>query len=298
MRFLRLSSAPTTATKNILYGIASLCLSCFFWTALELTAVFIPEGYNAFQTVWVRYGFHLLFMLIVFGPSQRTNLIRTRSLPLQLFRPVLMIGMPLFFLLGAHFLPQKNVWTIFWTVPLMVLVLAMFLLKERIALPYWLATIVGFVGVAAIFQPSLHLLLDWTVILPLAMAFCFSLYLILTRILQAESTVTNLFYTGLVVIVPWSIGLPFFWKTMNITALIAMSVIGFLGFWTLYFLDKAVERAPASVLAPFLYSQPVFSVFLSSFLFRQSPGLLRLTGSICLIGIGIVLTLWKIKSEG
>ena len=85
---------------------------------------------------------------------------------------------------------------------------------------------------------------------------------------------------------------------MNVSALIAMSVIGFLGFWTLYFLDKAVEQGPTSVLAPFHYSQPVFSVFLSSLLYRQPPGFIRLAGTIGLIGIGIVLTLWKIRSEG
>jgi drug/metabolite transporter (DMT)-like permease len=130
------------------------------------------------------------------------------------------------------------------------------------------------------------------------MAFCFSLYFVLTRILYAENTVTNLFYTGLVVSISYSFGLPYFWKSMNIAALLTMSLIGFLGFWCLYFLDKAVERAPTSVLAPFLYAQPIFALFLNSFFFRQSPSLIRLAGSLSVIGIGVFLAFLKMQSEG
>ena len=299
MKLLRLPMAPaTTTTNNRRYGIAYLCLSCFFWAAVELTGFFVPRGYSALQTVWARYVFHIFFILIVFVPSQRTNLIRTHSLKVQLFRPVLMIGMPLFFLLGIRFLTQEAVWAVFWIAPLMVLVLAAILLKERIGLPYWLATIGGFVGVLAIFQPRLVRLFNWTLILPLGMAFCFSLYLVLTRFLHAENTVTNLFYTGLVVSLAYSFGLPYFWKTMNITALLTMSMIGFLGFWVLYFLDKALERTPTSVLAPFLYTQPIFALFLNSFFFRQFPGFMRLAGSLALIGIGIFLALLRMQNEG
>jgi drug/metabolite transporter (DMT)-like permease len=299
MRLFGLALAPTTTTqKNRLYGIAYLCLSCFFWAAVELTGYFVPSGYSALETVWARYSFHILFMLIVFGPSQRTNLIRTHSLKLQLFRPVLMIGMPIFFLLGIHFLSEEAVLTVFWTAPFMVLVLAAILLKEQITLPYWLATIAGFVGVLAILQPSVPLLFSWTIILPIGMAFCFSFYFVLTRILHAENTVTNLFYTGLVVSISYSFGLPYFWKNMNITALLTMSIIGFLGFWVLYFLDKALEQAPASILAPFLYVQPIFALILGSLLFRQSPSFLRLVGSFGLIGIGIFLTSLRTQSEG
>ena len=297
MRLMRLPYAPTSATtRNIMYGIVYMCLSCFFWAAIELTGFFIPEGYNALQTVWVRYGFHLVFMLIVFGPSQGINLVRTQVLKLQLFRPLLMIGMPVFFLLGISFMPHQNVWAIFWTAPIMVLVLATLILKERVTSSYWLLTTVGILGVLAIYQPRLQLLTNWTIIFPLAMAFCFSFYVILTRALRAESTVTNLFYTALIVFLPWSIGLPYFWQSMNIMALITMCLIGFLGFWALYFLDKAYELTPVSVLAPLLYSQPTFSVLLSFLLFRQPPGFFRLAGSAGLISMGtLVIFMEKLR---
>jgi drug/metabolite transporter (DMT)-like permease len=195
-------------------------------------------------------------------------------------------------------MPQKNVWAIFWVAPLMAMGLSVLILKERIHWQYWLATIIGLAGIFAIYRPTVRLLTQWTIIFPLGMAFCFSLYLILTRRLRSESTVTNLFYTALVVFLPWSIGLPYFWQRLDIMAFVTMSAIGLLGFLTLYFLDKALGRAPASVLAPFLYSQPIFSMSLSSFLFGQSPGFIRLAGSIGLIGVGVFLALLRTQSDG
>jgi len=283
---------PNTASVgDTSRAIVYMCLACLFWAALELFGGYIPSNYSALETVWVRYGVHLVFMLLVFGPSYRTKLLRTNSLKLQLFRPVLMIGMPLFFLLGVRFMPAQDVWAVFWVTPLMVMGLGRLFLNEHVALPNWIATAIGLGGIYAIFHPAVRFLMSWTIVLPLATAFCFSLYVVLTKMLHGERTLTNLFYTAFVVFLPWSFGLPHFWQTPTPTAMIAMSAVGLLGFATLYFLDKAQQRAATSALAPFLYAQPVFVVLLSVLVLHQSPGISRWLGSSILVGIGIFLVM-------
>ncbi len=239
-----------------------ICIACLFWAALELLAKTIPDENSPFQIVWFRYAFHLVFMLVVFGPSYRTNLVRTRSLKLQILRPILMIAMRIFFLLGVKAMPLQNVWAIFWLTPLMVMGLASFILKERVPFIYWIAACAGLSGIFAIFRPADILSTNWTIILPLGMAFCFSLYLVLTRMLHTERSATNLFYTGLVVFLPWSFGLPLFWQHLSMTAIMMMSAVAFFAFWSLFFLDAANKLSPVSKLAPFLYAQPAFLVFL------------------------------------
>ena len=287
------SSIPTTTTaRHRLQGIGFVLLAALFWAIMELTPNFVPQGFNALQVVWVRYGTHLIFMLAVFGPRYRMNLVRTHALKLQLFRPVFMIGMPLCFLISLKFMPFANVWSMFWIAPFMTIALAAILLKERVNALQWLATLVAIFGAIAIYHPQPGFL-HWTIIFPLGMAFCFSAYLILTRALHEEQRVTNLFYTALVVFLPWSGGLPHFWRSLNLTTFCAMAAIGILGFWSLYFLDKAYERALVSTVTPFLFAEPIFIVIFSYFLFGSMPSALAILGSILLLII--ILSLMSLE---
>jgi drug/metabolite transporter (DMT)-like permease len=290
-------SVSTTATlQQRLQGIGYILQSALFWAAMELTGRFVPHYFKTLQVVWVRYGSHLVFMLAAFGPRYRAELIRTYALKLQLFRPAFMIGMPLFFLVGLKFMPFANVWTAFWVAPFMTLVLAAILLRERVSLLQWIAIVVGLFGAMAIYQPQPGFL-NWTLIFPLGKAFCFSGYLILTRALREEKTITNLFYTALIVFLPWSLGFFYFWRPLSSTAFFAMAAIGILGFWSLYFLDKAFERALVSTVTPFLFAEPIFTVILSYFMFGSVPSVMAIAGSLVLTITIICLIYYEFLKE-
>ena len=215
-------------TKDSLSGIVFISLSAFFWAALELLAHSMPSGYGAFQIVWMRYATHLLFIVVAFGPHYRADLVRTNQFRLQCFRPTLMIAMPLCFLFGIKFMSLENIWSVFWIAPLMSMLMALFLLGEHISAPSWISAIFGLVGVLCILCPDKGLL-TWSMLFPLGMAFCYSLYVIMTRLLRTERTVTNLFFTAIVVLLPWSLGLPLFWRQLNLRAAGVMAAIGLLG---------------------------------------------------------------------
>lgn len=297
MKLEPFASIPAAATaKHRLQGIGFMLLSAFLWAALELTGEVIPANYKALLVVWVRYGTHLLFMLVVFGPRHRTGLVRTRALKLQLFRPVFMIGMPLFFIVSVKFMPVANIWSAFWAAPFMTMIFAAILFSEQVRMWQWLTTLIGLFGVIAIYQPKAGFF-NWALIFPLGMAFCFSGYLVLTRALRKECTLTNLFYTALMVFLPWSLGFFYYWRPLNLTAFSAMTAIGILGFWSLYFLDKALERAPVSVVTPFLYGEPVFMLLLAYFLFGTSPSTVGVLGGILLFAVIAGLILFELSAE-
>jgi len=278
--------------KGKLSGITYMCIASLFFAAVELLGGLIPPNYSPLQTVWTRYAVHIIFMLAIFGPRYRTDLVRTKLIRLQLFRPTFMIGMPIFFLLGIKAMPPENVWSIFWLSPLMIMAMSLILTDERGALRYWIATIGGFIGICAIFQPTISLSLKPSIIWPLGMAFCFSCYVLLTKNLHTEHTVTNVFYSALVVFLPWSLGLPYFWQRPTFYALIMMSAVGILGFCSLYFLDKAQQRAPMPLLAAFLYAEPVSLVVLTStFQEHASLDMITLGGILLVVSIGLILIL-------
>ncbi len=283
-----------TPTKAHVHGISYMILASFFFAAVEITSRFIESTDNSFQTVWIRYLTHLIFMLLVFGPHERLGLIRTKKLKLQLTRPLTMIGMPLFFIGGILLMPAHDVWAIFWLSPLMVLGLAAWLLKEKIGWQRWIGGTVCVIAVWLVMRPD-RTVLNWVVVLPLGMAFCYSLYRVMTRMLSDENSLADLFYSALVVFVPLSLALPYFWEPVTLAGLIPRVFIGFLGYATLYCLDKAYEIAPAAVMAPFSFSQVPFLLFLALIFFHEIPGKRALLGCAILIVTGVFLFVYEMR---
>jgi drug/metabolite transporter (DMT)-like permease len=285
-----MGSAIGTWSENRIrfYAIAMMCASVFLWAAIETIGSYIPAAYSPYQTVWALYATHLLFMMAVLGPRYQTKLVYTKRLGMQLLRSLLMLGMPVFFILAAQRMPLKDVLSIFWVSPMMVIAFSA-LLGERVSLTYWAAVIGGFAGVLIVSRPDGGVL--QLAVLPLGMALCFSLYQVMTRMMRAEDTLPSLFYTAGGVFVLLSFGMPSFWQTPTLESALLMVSIGLVGFLGLFTLDKACEMAPASIVAPFAYTQPIWIIILSYLASGQFPGRLAILGVLTIIVSGLYLLL-------
>lgn len=129
-------------------------------------------------------------------------------------------------------------------------------------------------------------------ILPLLMAGCFALYLVLTRYLRDETAASRLFYTALVVWASLSPFVPLFWKTPTLRDLGIMMSIGILGFIFLLGLDHALDAAPVSRLAPFTLAQPIWTVAIDAGLRGHPLARHAIVGILVLLGAWLVL-LWS-----
>jgi hypothetical protein len=68
----------------------------------------------AMEVVWVRYGAHLLLMLVLWAPVRPARLVRTRRPGLHAVRAVTMLGLPVFYLLTIAAGALTACW---WLVP-------------------------------------------------------------------------------------------------------------------------------------------------------------------------------------
>src|SRR5512147_301335 len=118
-------------------SILLICGVSFLWGFLEVLVQHIPGGYSIYQIVWFRYATHLLFMLLVFAPRQGTKLIKTKRLGLQLSRSVMMLIMPISYVIATKYMSARDVLAVFWLLPVMIIILAIFLLRERVSWVYW-----------------------------------------------------------------------------------------------------------------------------------------------------------------
>ena len=242
-------------------GILLICLVGFLWALMEIVTAYAAIQYSLYQVVWVRYATHLLFMLVVFGPRYKMQLISTQRLGLQLVRAVMMLIMPVSFIFAVNYMSVGNILSVFWLAPTLIIGLSMLLLKENAPWWIWLLTLIGLGCIAVLTRPTPSVTV-LGIALSLAMGLSFSLYVVMTRLLREESTLTNLFYTAIGVLIPLSLRLPSFWKPLTLQGGLLMALVGLLGFALLWVLDKALEMTSTALVAPFFYSEMFFLIVL------------------------------------
>jgi drug/metabolite transporter (DMT)-like permease len=208
------------------------------------------------QVVWMRYLVHLIIVLLLWGWSRPSRIWRTKRPAYHFMRSMMMLIMPLSFVVAlTSGLSTSLSWLLFWLSPVMVVCIAAFWLGEHPSRTTWLAAVLGLLGVAAVLRPAIPSSLSLTLVIPVVAGLSFSMYVVMTRSLSAESIEARLFYTGAGV---FSVLTPFVllhWITPSWHDIPVIIAIGSLGFVALLMLDWSVSHAPVSATSPALYSQ-------------------------------------------
>jgi len=275
---------PDATGRFPLPGIMTMCVALVLWPIMETLAGRLSRPYSTFQVVWIRYGTHLLLMLVLWAPSGVLRLLRTRQPGRQVVRSLMMLGFPACFVLAGARMSVDTAWAVFWVSPLMSLLLAHLWLRERVGWPWWVGAVVAYAGALVILAPAPFR--ARVIVFPLGTAACFALYLALSRRLRHETSAVRLFYTALGVWIPLAFVAPWFWQTPTPRDLAIMMTIGVLGLVFLAALDYALDVTPLSHLAPFMLAQPVWGVILTAALRRQLPAFATVAGA------GMVIAAW------
>jgi drug/metabolite transporter (DMT)-like permease len=178
-----------------------------------------------------------------------------------MFCALMMLGMPLSFLAASRHASTGAVLTVFWVSPWLALA-ASRVAGEQMGASVVAAALCGWVG--SLFLQGAELprsLVAWAA--ALVMALCFAGYLVGMRRLATEAAPAKLFYTAAGVLVPLTLAVSTF-RMPDRTSLAAMSLIGVLGLAGLFALDRALELAPASIVAPVMFLQPALAQSLES----------------------------------
>jgi drug/metabolite transporter (DMT)-like permease len=268
----------TTARKSLLLMLAFVGL----WAVVEVIATPVFAHISPYEVVWVRYGVHLAFMLLIWGWRDPAVLWRTQRPFYQIGRSLLMLGMPASWIIAdQHGVPPGALMSIFWFSPLLVLALAQILLRERVRTRYWIAGTVGYVGACLVSAPVVPRTLS-DFVFPMGMGATFALYVVMTRALRHETLQANLFYTALGVFVALSVAMPSLWVIPSAHDAFALVLVGLLGFVALLALDRSASIAPLSASASYIYVQAPITFALTMFLSNAHPV------ARTVIGIGLV----------
>jgi drug/metabolite transporter (DMT)-like permease len=104
---------------------------------------------------------------------------------------------------------------------------------------------------------------------------------------NSDQVLTTIFYSTLVGLVIGGAALPFVWRTPDLVGLGLMAAMGLLSAISQTLLISAFARAAASILAPFSYSQMVWSTLIGYFVFATLPDALTWIGAAVVIASGL-----------
>lgn len=268
-------------------GILYILAAVMVIATMDMLAKYLVRDYSVPLIAWARYNFHIILLLPLLARLGPRKILTTRRLGLQVGRASLLLATT-FLIFGAlSFIPLADMTTLSLAAPLIATGLSVPILRERVGRRRWIAVLIGFVGVLVVVRPGAGIL-DWGAVLALAAAVTFGLYQITTRaISRTDGPLTTLFYTALVGAIVTNIIVPFYWQWPSPAGWVYLALTGGLGALGQYLFIKAYGHAPASTLAPYIYTVLIWSAGLGVLAFGDFPDAWTLTGAAIIISSGI-----------
>jgi drug/metabolite transporter (DMT)-like permease len=266
-------------------GILLMLLTMVLFVAADAVAKVLTHRYPVVEVVWGRFTFHLLLLLPILLTRRRT-LLRTNALRLQLARTVFQIASTMLFFAAIAILPLATATTISFAQPLLITILSVPLLGEKVGPRRWSAVVIGFIGVIVIIRPAG--VIAWAALLPLGTAASSAFYQIVTRLVaRIDPVQASLFYTAAGGAFVASLAVPFVWQEPDLAGWLLMALTGALAGAGHFCIIMAYQRAPASVLAPFTFTQLIWATGFGYLIFGDLPDGWTLLGALIITGSGL-----------
>ncbi|MFZ1343531.1 DMT family transporter [Thiothrix eikelboomii] len=291
-----------TQAKGQTFGIQLMAFGVILLPAMDAAAKVMGDSIAAATIVLARFGFQSLFLLPFVWRD--LYLPRGQELRLHLWRALGICVSTFCFFAAIQVMPQVDALAIFFTMPLLVTLLAPWMLGETIGWRRLSAVAVGMIGALIIIQPG-QSSFGLVTVLPLIAALGFAFYLLFTRQLarasstqQGVAVFTMQFYSGvfgsLMIVLAIVLMQPFQHPAFEITwpepwqwrQLILVGVLASIGHVVV---TKAFQYADASVLAGFQYLELLSAAVLGWWLFGDLPTLNTWMGSAILVGSGLYI---------
>jgi drug/metabolite transporter (DMT)-like permease len=258
-------------------GMVIAAVACFATldTATKFSVAVVP----ILMGVWFRYAFQAVATTLVLLPRHGTAVLRTAHPRYHALRGTLLLTTSLFAFFSLRYMPLAEFTAIALIVPLAVTLLAATVLKEQVSPLRWALVAGGFAGTLIMLRPGGGAF-TWAALLPFGMVATNAWFQVLTsKLAKTENPLTMHCYSGWVGTLLASIALPFVWQSLPSWHWWAvLCLIGFLGTVGHFILILAYQRAPASTLTPYLYTQIAFATLSGWVMFSQVPDLVSLVG--------------------
>jgi len=197
---------------------------------------------------------------------------------------------------GLKYLPLPEVTAIRFVTPIVMVVLAAFLLGERVRFVRIAAVLLGLVGVLIIVAPRLSVGLGSNEALGVGLTLGSACLAALAQVFvkgmaNSESTTAIVFWFSATATTLSLLTIPFGWvwpTGYELTLLVGAGLVGGIG---QILLTASYKFAEAGVLAPFTYVSMLWSVLIGYVWFNEVPTMGMLIGACFVIAAGVIIVL-------
>ncbi len=275
----------STASAMVMMIAAMLMLP-----GIDAIAKWLSGSVSSGQVTWSRFFFQIILMSPLLLKTRGPWF--TPALALHAARGSLIAFATLFFFSGLAYLPLADAIAIFFIEPLLVTLLSALFFKEAIHWRRISAISLGFVGALIIIRPTFGEV-GFAALYPVAAAFCFSFYIVLTRkLVRHEDPIRLQFFAGIFGCLVMSIALSY-GTTQGVLILTAawpttdhwmlLGALGLIATVCHLLVVYAYRLASIGILAPFQYVEIIGATILGLVIFDEFPD------SVTWIGVAIIV---------
>jgi drug/metabolite transporter (DMT)-like permease len=293
------ASTVARAGRLSLASIGTMIVSMFCFAVVDTLAKSVALTYPANEVTFFRMLFGLVpaFVLCLGGDRSLGARLRHLDLKGQTVRALTLVAASGLFFAGLPYIPLGEAVAIAYSETLIVVVLAPFMLNERLSKRGAWAALVGFLGVLLVVRPGGGESVWFGPLILLGSALCGAVSLIqIKRIRDTDdSRTTVLFFTSVGTLVT-ACTLPFSWKTPTLDALAIMALMGAMATAGQLLVTVAFRRADAGALAPFNYTSIAWAALFAYVVWGETIAPLSLAGIALIVGSAIAVA-WQRKLE-
>jgi drug/metabolite transporter (DMT)-like permease len=270
-------------------GIACIMMGGFFLTTNDAALKWLTGGYPVGEIMALRGIFAFLPIAVFAWRAGGWRSLRVRHWHAQSARALFFVASSFIWVFGLIYLPLADAMAATFTGPIMITVLAPFLLGEYVGWRRWAAVVMGFCGILLMIKPTmpgLHL----AILIPIVSVMGGVARDIITRrIAGSESSVGTLAFTTSAAILFGFITLPFGWVMPSTHDWLILAVSGILMGTAHFLYIEALRLAEAVIVMPFKYFNMVWAVALGFVIFGDLPDAWILSGTLLVVISGLYI---------
>ena len=284
--------------KGILFKVISVGFFVLMAALVKESSKMVPAGeavfFRSFFTLPIIFGWLWMSGNIVSG-------LKFVSFFDHFWRGLIGTLAMAFMFLGLGLLPLTEVTAISYSAPILTVVFAAALLREKIRLIRFTAVFMGFIGVLIILYPRLSIIsleqkfsfeARGAFYVLLGATFMALAHIFIRKLTKTETASAIVFYFTISSCF-WSVlTVPFGWTLPSMYTFSVLILAGLLGGFGQIFLTTAYKYSEASMVAPFEYISILFAIFLGYFVFGELPTVAVVIGSLVVISSGILI-IWR-----
>ena len=271
--------------KNLLLGVVFALISTFLYSSLTAVIKIGAETLPLPMIVFTQMAVGLLVgVLLLFrqGMHSFRRVTKTQKILLHVLRGMGSLGVSYCMFSSVKYIPLVNAVLLANTTPLIVPFIAFILFSQPINHRLWVPMLVGFVGVVLVMNPDSSIFNPASFI-ALGSAGCIAISMLLVKKISATDSVeTGTFYFFLFGTIMSGIVAIKYWVSMPLPIWGVLGLIGLMYAGSQYTITAALRYGSAQLMSCMLYTNIVFSVFISAIVWHIFPSLM--------ISMGVLLT--------